>query len=93
MNGTDVVSLTLTPSGSLTMTTPGQTLSGSWEIVAPAIATVRCNGLIGEFRLVSERDAFFNFNQLSIEMHRSKAATSPAAAPKRSESYYLNKIN
>jgi hypothetical protein len=97
MNGTDVISLTLTSSGSLTMTTPGQSLSGSWQIVAPAVATISCNAYNGEFRLVSERDAIFSFNQVSIEMHRvkvsSSASSKPAAEPKRSESYYLNKIN
>jgi hypothetical protein len=97
MNGTDVISLTLSPPGSLTMTTPGQSLSGSWQIVAPAVATIRCNTYNGEFRLVSERDAIFSFNQVSIEMHRVKVSSSapskPAAEPKRSESYYLNKIN
>jgi hypothetical protein len=79
------------------MTTPGQSLSGSWQIVAPAVATIRCNTYNGEFRLVSERDAIFSFNQVSIEMHRVKVSSSapskPAAEPKRSESYYLNKIN
>ena len=103
MNGTDVISLTLSPTGSLTMTTPGQTLSGSWQIVAPAVATIRCNAYNGEFRLISESDAVFSFNQVSIEMYRAKVSTSapskpsepskPAAEPKRSESYYLNKIN
>lgn len=101
MNGADVISLTLSPAGSLTMTTPGQSLSGSWQIVAPAVARIRCNSYDGEFRLVSERDAIFSFNQVSIEMHRVKVASSvpskpaakPAAEPKRSESYYLNKIN
>jgi hypothetical protein len=100
MNSTDVISLTLSPTGSLIMTTPGQTLSGSWQIVAPAVATIRCNAYNGEFRLVSESDAIFSFNQVSIEMSRVKVSASkpaapskPAAEPKRSESYYLNKIN
>jgi hypothetical protein len=103
MNGTDVITLTLSPTGSLTMTTPGQSLSGSWQIVAPAVATIRCNAYDGEFRLVSERDAIFNFNQVSVDMHRVKVSSSVSSAPaaepkratepKRSESYYLNKIN